>query len=193
MSRICSTQKYPSSTSCVAFKVWKMPNIFQWCAFILFLCETPAVTNSDNFDVSSQPSQISLVIVFDASSSSSSSLTTVNTFQQRQHYAELIVNQFSSRKYKLIYNYVLLPVRQNDNTERAALVTSDKHELLVALNQLPKYDDEICSQCVINGILAALRNARPNSYVYTFTDAIANDCESQDEIINLIKQKQATV
>lgn len=157
----------------------------------MFLCDTPAVTNSDNFDVSSQPNQISLVIVFDASSSSSSS-TTANTFQQRQHYAELIVNQFSSRKYKLIYNYVLLPVRQNDNTERA-LVTSDKHELLEELNKLPKYDDRNCSACVINGILAALRNARPNSYVYTFTDGIANDSESQDEIINLIKQKQATV
>lgn len=128
---------------------------------------------------------MSLVIVFDVTSSSESS------FRERQHYAEWIVNAFSMQQ-EYIFNYILFQFQGTCITE-PMLVTTNKHELLITLNSLNIYVDGDCSRNILNTIIAALKQVTIKSNVYIFTDAVPKDFELGDKVISLIQKKQATV
>lgn len=71
--------------------------------------------------------------------------------------------------------------------------TDDKNELLNALDNVHLYGGDDCPENMLSGLIVALGYALPNSYVYAFTDASANDFSSEDKLIELIQRKQATV
>lgn len=160
-----------------------MTNILLLCSVVLLVFTIPKIKNSDNFGNLPQPNQISLVIVFNAAATAAASSVTVDL-------AKLIVNHVSSQEDNLIFNFILLSF--SHNTERV-FVTSHKHELLKALDDIRMNDVGDCSENLFNKIIAALDKALPNPYIYIFTDATARDLELEQEVISLVQQKVATV
>lgn len=74
-----------------------------------------------------------------------------------------------------------------------ALVTTDKQELFDALDKLKIHGGGDCPEIMISGLQLALQHALPKSYVYTFSDATAEDLELERNVTELIQRKQATV
>lgn len=74
-----------------------------------------------------------------------------------------------------------------------ALVTTNQQKLLDTLNDIKLFGGGDCPESSLGGLSLALKNALPKSYVYVFTDAIAKDFAMDDQIIELIQKKQATV
>lgn len=160
-----------------------MPNNLLLCSVVLLVFTIPKIKNSDNFGNLPQSNQISLAIVFDAAAAAAASSVTVDL-------AKLIVNHVSSQEDNLIFNYILLSF--SHNTERV-FVTTHKHELHKALDDIRMNDVGDCSENPLNKIIAALEKALRNPYIYIFTDATARDFELQQELISLVQQKVATV
>lgn len=150
--------------------------------------------------------QTSLVIVFDSTGSMENSLI------QLRAGAQLIIDKFAERDDNPIYNYIFVPFRDPGKLNVAIykkktktnnsilylvvgpeLVTTNRQELLDTLNNVTVYGGGDCPESTLYGISIALKYALPRSFVYIFTDAIAKDFTSDNEVLALIQRKQSSV
>lgn len=160
-----------------------MPNVRLYCC--VFLCIVLKVTNCENYNLLAQPpNQRNLVILFDATSSTS------DDFQQRQRIAQSIVDRFSPNSF---VNYMFLPFHQNGIDLMHVVVTPDKYKLIRSLNNLRILDANNCSTNILDILIVALQNTPQNSHIYMFADIIVNNFQRIDNVISLIQQKRASV
>ncbi len=57
----------------------------------------------------------------------------------------------------------------------------------------PYYSNSDCPEHSLHGIQEALKYAGPKSILFVFTDADGNDLEIKDQVLNTLREKQATV
>lgn len=74
-----------------------------------------------------------------------------------------------------------------------AVMTTDRQELIDTLNNVTLWGGGDCPESTLKGISLALEKALPKSFVYIFTDAIAKDFATDNEIMAQIQKKQTTV
>lgn len=129
--------------------------------------------------------QTSLVVVFDGT------LSMFDDLQQLKSGAKVIINEILARESNPIYNYIFVPFR--DPVIGPKVVTMNQDLFLEAIDKMEIYGGGDCPESAVRGIEMALESALPKSFVFVFTDAIANDFQFEDRILHIIQAKQATV
>lgn len=137
--------------------------------------------------------QTSLVFVFDGTKSME------NTLIQFRSGVESILKKIRSQNDSFIYNYIFVPFRDPtaapivEFDKKEMLVTTNPNKLIAALNEFSTYGGGDCPDSILSGIISALELALPKSFVYIFTDAVPNDVEIFNLVVEQIHKKQAMV
>ncbi|KAL7010771.1 hypothetical protein ACKWTF_009159 [Chironomus riparius] len=129
----------------------------------------------------------SLLFIFDATGSMQKSL------EEFKKGAQEIVKEYSSRGDNAIFNYVL--VTFSDPDVSAPFITENVTEIVEELKKVEVVSSANfdCPENALSGLKAGLDGSLPNSIVYLFTDAPANDFEMYSNISAIILNKQITV
>lgn len=73
------------------------------------------------------------------------------------------------------------------------LETMKPEEIMHELNRVQVHGGGDCPEMGITAVIQALRAAKPNSYIYVFTDASPKDTHLVNEALELIQRKQSQV
>uniref|UniRef100_A0A915BZJ6 Hemicentin-1-like von Willebrand factor A domain-containing protein n=1 Tax=Parascaris univalens TaxID=6257 RepID=A0A915BZJ6_PARUN len=71
--------------------------------------------------------------------------------------------------------------------------TTDSNAFQRHLNSVHVVGGGDCPEMTLSGIQLALETALPSSFIYVFTDARSKDYHLEDQILNLIQEKQSSV
>ncbi|VDM48587.1 unnamed protein product [Toxocara canis] len=131
------------------------------------------------------PGTSSLTFVFDTTGSMNDDLIQV------QDGARKILDTVLRQREKLIYNYVYVPF--HDPRVGPVFATTDSNAFQRHLNSVHVVGGGDCPEMTLSGIQLALETALPSSFIYVFTDARSKDYHLEDQILNLIQEKQSSV
>lgn len=153
--------------------------------FLIFVCHS--VNGLSSKFSAPTPYEKSLVIVFDITGSM------YDDIKEMRSAAKTIVSHFASSPNYAIYNFISVPY--NDPFESSGLtVTRNSTEFLKTLDTLAvSPSNKEYEEPALAALKVGLNQALPNSNVYLFSDAAAKDYYLENEITDLIEQKQATV
>ncbi|XP_046397013.1 hemicentin-1-like isoform X2 [Ischnura elegans] len=127
----------------------------------------------------------SLAFVFDTTGSMHDDL------MQAREGAKAILRAFLEYETIPVSNYILVPF--NDPLVGPVSVSEDPEDFVKALDQLEIYGGDDCPEMSTVGILQALQNAYPNSFLYVFTDAPAKDYQAYNDVVEVVQRKHAQV
>uniref|UniRef100_A0A1I8F0W4 Ig-like domain-containing protein n=2 Tax=Wuchereria bancrofti TaxID=6293 RepID=A0A1I8F0W4_WUCBA len=127
----------------------------------------------------------SLTFVFDTTGSMNDDLIQV------QDGAKKILDTVLKQREKLIYNYIYVPF--HDPRVGPVFSTTDPRTFQRHLNSVHVVGGGDCPEMTLTGIQMALEASLPASFIYVFTDARAKDYHLEEQIINLIQEKQSSV
>ncbi|GMT05475.1 hypothetical protein PENTCL1PPCAC_27649, partial [Pristionchus entomophagus] len=131
------------------------------------------------------PGTSSLAFVFDITGSMFDDLVQV------RNGAKEIFRTVMAQREKLIYNYVLVPFHDPDLGE--IINTTDSMYFQRQLNKVHVFGGGDCPEMTLTGIKTALEIALPSSFIYVFTDARSKDYHLEEQVLNLIQEKQSSV
>ncbi|MCP9257827.1 Hemicentin-1 [Dirofilaria immitis] len=131
------------------------------------------------------PGTSSLTFVFDTTGSMNDDLIQV------QDGAKKILDTVLKQREKLIYNYIYVPF--HDPRVGPVFSTTDPKTFQRHLNSVHVVGGGDCPEMTLSGIKLALEASLPASFIYAFTDARAKDYHLEDQIVNLIQEKQSSV
>ncbi|CAB3399927.1 unnamed protein product [Caenorhabditis bovis] len=127
----------------------------------------------------------SLAFVFDITGSMFDDLV-----QVREGAAKIFKTVMAQRE-KLIYNYIMVPF--HDPHLGDIINTTDSTYFMRQLGKVYVHGGGDCPEKTLTGILKALEIALPSSFVYVFTDARSKDYHLEDQVLNIIQEKQSSV
>ncbi|EJD76713.1 CBR-HIM-4 protein [Loa loa] len=151
---------------------------------LIFYCHYD-VTGQGNHDKAAPRGTSSLTFVFDTTGSMNDDLIQV------QDGAKKILDTVLKQREKLIYNYVYVPF--HDPRVGPVFSTTDPRTFQRHLNSVHVVGGGDCPEMTLSGIQMALKASLPASFIYVFTDARAKDYHLEDQIVNLIQEKQSSV
>ncbi|GMT31155.1 hypothetical protein PFISCL1PPCAC_22452 [Pristionchus fissidentatus] len=131
------------------------------------------------------PGTSSLAFVFDITGSMFDDLVQV------RNGAKEIFRTVMAQREKLIYNYILVPFHDPDLGE--IINTTDSMYFQRQLNKVHVFGGGDCPEMTLTGIKTALEIALPSSFIYVFTDARSKDYHLEEQVLNLIQEKQSSV
>ncbi|CAI4229355.1 unnamed protein product [Auanema sp. JU1783] len=146
--------------------------------------------SSTHYDVGRLPmdetaGKSSLTFVFDITGSMFDDLVQV------REGARKIFQTVMAQREKLIYNYIMVPFHDPHLGE--IINTTDSTYFLRQLNKVYVHGGGDCPEKTLTGILTALNISLPSSFIYVFTDARSKDYHLEDEVLNMIQEKQSSV
>ncbi|CAD6189244.1 unnamed protein product [Caenorhabditis auriculariae] len=127
----------------------------------------------------------SLTFVFDITGSMFDDLVQV------REGASKIFRTVMQQREKLIYNYILVPFHDPDLGE--IINTTDSSYFMRQLSKVYVHGGGDCPEKTLTGIHKALEISLPSSFVYVFTDARSKDYNLEEDVLNLIQEKQSSV
>ncbi|VDK83743.1 unnamed protein product, partial [Litomosoides sigmodontis] len=136
-------------------------------------------------DKGATASTSSLTFVFDVTGSMNDDLIQV------QDGAKKILDTVLKQRAKLIHNYVYVPF--HDPRVGPVFSTTDPRTFQRHLNSVHVVGGGDCPEMSLSGIQLALKASLPASFIYVFTDARAKDYHLEDQIINLIQERQSSL
>lgn len=136
---------------------------------------------------SSANQNASLSIVFDVSGSMEDDLK-----QVRNGFASLFRNEVTkSRITTIIKDFKIVPV--HDTQVGPVQSTRSPEVFRKDIAKLYPQGGGDCPENILTGIKKALKESRPNSFIYVFTDASAKDYKDLDLVYELIQKKMSQV
>jgi hypothetical protein len=124
----------------------------------------------------------SLAIIFDGTGSMGKDL------EQLKSAAKEIIDELSKQERNHITEYILVVFRDPELDH--PFTTTHPHELFTKLDKIKVHGGGDCPEVSLTGIEAALRLVKSKSFAFMFTDADAKDYSKENEVIELIKQKE---
>ncbi|CAG9531886.1 unnamed protein product [Cercopithifilaria johnstoni] len=152
---------------------------------LIFFYHHDISVNCIHEKVAPPPGTSSLTFVFDTTGSMNDDLIQV------QDGAKKILDTVLKQREKLIYNFVYVPF--HDPRVGPVFSTTDPRAFQRHLNSVHVVGGGDCPEMALSGIQLALTASLPASYIYVFTDGRAKDYHLEDQILNLIQEKQSSV
>ncbi|CAJ0933626.1 unnamed protein product, partial [Mesorhabditis belari] len=152
---------------------------------VLLIALTPHLGDALPNPTMVPPGTSSLTFVFDITGSMFDDL------EQVRAGAKKIYETVLTQRQRLIYNYVLVPFHDPDLGE--IIDTTDALYFQRQLGKVHVYGGGDCPEMTLTGIKKALEISLPSSFIYVFTDARSKDYHLEDQVINLIQEKQSSV
>ncbi|CAH0719137.1 unnamed protein product, partial [Brenthis ino] len=135
------------------------------------------------FYVNGHEEKSSLAFVIDRTSSMGKEINQVKITTDK------VFNNVINSKTNHIDNFVL--VTFDDPKVQVCTVTRNAEEFKNALNKIELVTGGYCPEASMSGIQQALEITYPNSFIYVFTDASANDYTKM-EVVKSLSQKKST-
>ncbi|CAH0719141.1 unnamed protein product, partial [Brenthis ino] len=135
------------------------------------------------FYVNGHEEKSSLAFVIDRTSSMEKEINQVKITTDK------VFNNVINSKTNHIDNFVL--VTFDDPKVQVCTVTRNAEEFKNALNKIELVTGGYCPEASMSGIQQALEITHPNSFIYVFTDASANDYTKM-EVVKSLSQKKST-
>uniref|UniRef100_A0A0R3RPN4 Hemicentin-1-like n=1 Tax=Elaeophora elaphi TaxID=1147741 RepID=A0A0R3RPN4_9BILA len=151
---------------------------------LLFFCQRN-ISVQGIHEKAAPPGTSSLTFVFDTTGSMNDDLIQV------QDGAKKILDTVLKQREKLIYNYIYVPF--HDPRVGPVFSTTDPRTFQRHLNSVHVVGGGDCPEMSLSGIELALKASLPASFIYVFTDARSKDYHLEDQIVNLIQEKQSSV
>ncbi|PAV72711.1 hypothetical protein WR25_18698 isoform C [Diploscapter pachys] len=159
---------------------WLLPLLFLLC------CHCQTTLYRSQLAVRDETSgKSSLTFVFDITGSMFDDLMQVREGSRK------IFQTVMQQREKLIYNYIMVPFHDPHLGE--IIKTTDSAYFLRQLGKIYVHGGGDCQEPSLSGIKKALEISLPSSFVYVFTDARSKDYHLEDEVLNLIQEKQSSV
>ncbi|KAF1746889.1 hypothetical protein GCK72_023347 [Caenorhabditis remanei] len=157
-----------------------------WLLWVMTLLLMSAHLIGANVQDKNDPTgKSSLAFVFDITGSMFDDLV-----QVREGAAKIFKTVMAQRE-KLIYNYIMVPF--HDPYLGEIINTTDSTYFMRQLSKVYVHGGGDCPEKTLTGILKALEISLPSSFIYVFTDARSKDYHLEDEVLNIIQEKQSSV
>uniref|UniRef100_A0A1I7TZZ9 Hemicentin-1 n=1 Tax=Caenorhabditis tropicalis TaxID=1561998 RepID=A0A1I7TZZ9_9PELO len=160
----------------------RSPKWLLWAIGFLLMASLCSMQSNDKNDPTGKSS---LAFVFDITGSMFDDLV-----QVREGAAKIFKTVMAQRE-KLIYNYIMVPF--HDPYLGEIINTTDSTYFMRQLSKVYVHGGGDCPEKTLTGILKALQISLPSSFIYVFTDARSKDYHLEEDVLNIIQEKQSSV
>ncbi|EGT58022.1 hypothetical protein CAEBREN_29713 [Caenorhabditis brenneri] len=157
----------------------------KWLVWVFGFLLTANICSTQSNDRNDPTGKSSLAFVFDITGSMFDDLV-----QVREGAAKIFKTVMAQRE-KLIYNYIMVPF--HDPYLGDIINTTDSTYFMRQLSKVYVHGGGDCPEKTLTGILKALQISLPSSFIYVFTDARSKDYHLEEDVLNIIQEKQSSV